>query len=524
MPTNRRRSGARVLTRPGGIAALALATALSGCATSALDRAPAQPDRPWQPATTSSGEIVPGTSPARPAAAAPQGYVLPANPAAATMPAAPTIDPTRTYDLPDLIDIAEATNPETRIAWNEARNVALAAGIARSTYLPRLTASALGGYQTAHGSGSALGLNGGQDLTASGSISAISLQWLLFDFGERSAIVEAVDQGTVVANILFTAAHQKLIHDVSLTFYAYSAARSRASSADRSLQDAQDVQRAAENRYKQGVGTVIEVAQTRQATAQARLAQIQAEGAAQDASITLMAAMGIPPLTKLKIADVTGRSLSPAMETSVEKIISAALARRPDVLAAYAAQKASLANVRAARAEFLPKFFVSATGAYTTGGLDVTAIPAVGASQAPTVNLSNHRLGATILGGVTIPLYDGGTRDAALEQAKARADNAGLALTRVKEEAVRQIVIADNALRTSLAAHEAANALLSAAQTTYDAAFAAYRHGVGSSTDVLVAERQLLEARNGAADVYSTALSAAATLALATGSLGTAPQ
>ena len=501
-----------------------MAAALSGCATSALDRAPTQPDRPWQPATTSSGEIIPGATPKSPGTATLQGYVLPANPAAATMPAAPTIDPARTYDLPDLIDIAEATNPETRIAWNEARNAALAAGIARSTYLPRITASALGGYQTAHGHGSTLGVDTSQDVSASGSISAVSLQWLLFDFGERSAIVEAVDQGTVIANILFTAAHQKLIHDVSLAFYAYSAAHARASSAARSLQDAQDVQLAAEDRYKHGIGTVIEVAQARQAAAQARLAQVQAEGAAEDASITLMAAMGIPPLTKLKVSDVSGRPLSSAMESSVAQILSAALARRPDVLAAYAAQKASLANVRAARAEFLPKFFVSATGAYTTGGLDVTAIPSVGASQAPTVNLSNRRLGATIMGGVTIPLYDGGTRDAALEQAKARADNAGLALTRVKEEAVRQIVIADNALRTSLAAHDAAGALLAAAQTTYDAALAAYRHGVGSSTDVLVAERQLLEARNGAADIYSTALSAAATLALATGSLGAAPQ
>src|ERR1700761_6526667 len=111
LPADRRRANMRALTRPGGIVTLTLATALSGCATSALDRAPAQPDRPWQPPTTASGEIVPGASPTRSAAATQQGYVLPSNPAAATMPAAPTIDPARTYDLPDLIDIAEATNP-----------------------------------------------------------------------------------------------------------------------------------------------------------------------------------------------------------------------------------------------------------------------------------------------------------------------------------------------------------------------------------------------------------------------------
>jgi outer membrane protein TolC len=41
----------------------------------------------------------------------------------------------------------------------------------------------------------------------------------------------------------------------------------------------------------------------------------------------------------------------------VERVISAALARRPGVLTAYAAQIASLANFHATAAEFLPKVF-----------------------------------------------------------------------------------------------------------------------------------------------------------------------
>ena len=47
------------------------------------------------------------------------------------------------------------------------------------------------------------------------------------------------------------------------------------------------------------------------------------------------------------------------------------------------------------------------------------------------------------------------------------------------------------------------------------------RNGVGSITDVTIAERQLLVAQNVATD--STALSSAATLALAAGILGSAP-
>lgn len=79
-------------------------------------------------------------------------------------------------------------------------------------------------------------------------------------------------------------------------------------------------------------------------------------------------------------------------------------------------------------------------------------------------------------------------------------------------------------LRTSLAAYAAATSVASAANTTFDAALAAYRSGVGSITDVTVAETQLLQAKNTSTDAYSAALSAAATLALSTGSLGAPPQ
>jgi outer membrane protein len=55
-----------------------------------------------------------------------------------------------------------------------------------------------------------------------------------------------------------------------------------------------------------------------------------------------------------------------------------------------------------------------------------------------------------------------------------------------------------NTLKTSLAAYRASTVLAAAAQTTFDAALAAYRNGVGSITDVTTAERQLLAARNAA--------------------------
>lgn len=65
--------------------------------------------------------------------------------------------------------------------------------------------------------------------------------------------------------------------------------------------------------------------------------------------------------------------------------------------------------------------------------------------------------------GVTIPLYDSGLRSAMLAQARNAADSASTRLARSREEAVRQIVTAQNTLQTTLTAHAAAKELLAAA-------------------------------------------------------------
>jgi len=139
------------------------------------------------------------------------------------------------------------------------------------------------------------------------------------------------------------------------------------------------------------------------------------------------------------------------------------------------------------------------------------------------VNINGGRCNGTIIAGVTRPLYDGGARSAALTEARTDADNADAKLRHVREDAVYQIVLADNALHAGLSAYAASGALVSVAQTTFDTALTAYRSDVGSITDLTIALGQLLQASNASSDAYITALSAAAIIALSTGALGQAP-
>ena len=58
------------------------------------------------------------------------------------------LQPRRVYDLPNLIDLAQLTNPETRDAWQATRAAAARLGIAEGTYLPTLGAIGMASMPT----------------------------------------------------------------------------------------------------------------------------------------------------------------------------------------------------------------------------------------------------------------------------------------------------------------------------------------------------------------------------------------
>lgn len=520
--------------------------ALAHCATAALETAPPSPDRPWQPTTSETGELVPpGQAQAMPhrGLRLPDGYTLPSNPAVLTRASSPELPPRpgRPYALAELIDIAQSTNPATRRAWNTARDAALAVGIARSIYLPQLTATVVGGYTHSGQEGGNVSLsNAGQigaainnglntldgvtrnrDTTRSGSgeVQTLGMQWLLFDFGKRDATIEAARQAQIATNVLFTAAHQQTIYAVTTAFHTHAAAEARLTLVRQALANARAVQMAAEARLKHGQGTIVDVTQAQQITAQNELRLVRAQGDVQDTLLALATAMGVTAEGEIATETMSGRALTLQDATLTDAMVKTAVSRRPDVLAAYAAARAARNQVTAAHDEFLPKIFVSGNIAYTTGHLALSSVPGIGSDSTPTLNLSSNRFSSLILGGISVPVFDGGLRAAMLKQAQNHSDSAETTLRDTVNNATRQIVTAENAVHTSLAAYAAATRLETAARTSFDAAFAAYRSGAGSLTQATIAQNALLDATVSRSDAYHAALIAAASLAFATGEL-----
>jgi outer membrane protein TolC len=102
------------------------------------------------------------------------------------------LDPSHTYSLAELIDLAERNNPRTRIAWERARQFANELGIAKSAYYPILAGVAVFADQRIiNPFPKPLAPRGYVMVEIPAVVPQVTLQYLIFDFGKREAQVDA---------------------------------------------------------------------------------------------------------------------------------------------------------------------------------------------------------------------------------------------------------------------------------------------------------------------------------------------
>jgi outer membrane protein len=416
----------------------------------------------------------------------------------------------RHYNLAELIDLAQRINPETREAWEQARQAALAVGLVDSSYAPQISIEAIAGIQrTPLPIPTTVNPKGYFISNTVEAIPTVALKWLLFDFGRRDGQEQAARANSFVANVGFTGVHQKLIFAVSRAYFSLGAARGRVTAAEQALKTAETVQDAAQSRRERGLATVVVVAQAQRQTAQARLNLTRASGDERTAYANLVAAIGLPADTHIDITDSSEQALPAEPPENLSALVQAALRSRPDVIAALGKIEAAEGEVKSKRADHYPTISLIGQVYQNMGSLSSDGSP----------YSSVNKPGGNILLTLSWPLFDGGTRNTRDSVAQSQVAAARDKLAEVRDAAVQQVVSAYSDLRTSLAAYAAAVTVREASQTSYDAAFDAYLHGVGTYTDVATEQTALARADSDKEDAHANVFTAAAALAFATGAI-----
>src|SRR5689334_7065662 len=265
------------------------------------------------------------------------------------------IEVDRTYSLAELIDLAEAHNPETRVAWESARAQAAAVGIARSELFPALAAVALAAVNRDY---VGLGSQFFRQTIPTFELS-MNLNYTIFDFGARRGRINAEVARLLASNFGFNDVHRQLIYDVSQAYYRLLNANGQEEAAGASLVNAQAVQQAAEERLRNGLATLPDVLEARSATAQAQYDLQSVLGTEQITRGDLATALGSSAATRIRVQPLSEVPTPESTADTVEQAIFRALEQRPDLQAQAAHFRLAQAERQEARAAYYPSLTVS---------------------------------------------------------------------------------------------------------------------------------------------------------------------
>ena len=438
-----------------------------------------------------------------------------------------SINPRKVYNLAELIDIAERNNPETRVAWERARQAAAAVGLSESAYYPFLVASAAAGYDRAfipfptlavdqkklltNPSLNDVKITGGGSLVTESRLyrAELNAKWLLLDFGERSAVVAAAREQLMMANVGFNATHQKIVFQVTDRFYELGTARQKVLVARSSLEAASTIEQAVQARVDSGLATKPELLQAQQQSAQSEFDVEATTGLESDARVALVESIGLLPTVPLKVADLGQRSTSEQTNGSVDELIARALSQRPDLVAKLANVHAKQNGIQKVRAEYYPKVAIDAHVSETELDVSIAGSKYFGDNK-PT-------FGAFLT--ASVPIFDGFARRHKMEMAESELRGAENELAGARDSAVREVWKAYTDFKTALRKQDSATKLVTASQNAFDAVLESYKNGLSTYPEIVGAQRNLASARSVSHDTQSAIFTTATALALSTGDL-----
>ena len=397
------------------------------------------------------------------------------------------VDPGNTCSLAELVNLAEAHNPETRLAWERARSQAAALGVARSELYPTLAAAALS--QT--GRSEVLFGNRFDGQVVQDFQVELDLNYNVFDFGARSGRINAAGAQVLAANFAFNDTHRTVIYQVEQAYYRLLNSMGQEDAARASLSNAQAVEQAAGDRLKNGLATLPDVLEARSATAQAEYDLQAVLGAEQNARGDLSTAVGTSATTVIHAEPLDRVPIPESIGDTADQAINRALNKRPDLMQQVAEIRSANARVEEARAGYYPALSLSVSpAAQSLYGLQS---PYPWSHTADLVGALSFNLQWTV--------FDGGARKNKLAEARANVHAAEAQANVTSNQIADEVWTAYSNLNTAFRQRQSALALLEAASQSYNAALESYNYGVRSLLDVTAAQRTLAQARS--ADVLA---------------------
>lgn len=370
------------------------------------------------------------------------------------------------YTLTNLLDIALRNSPDTRQAWAEGRAAAANWAVTRSSYWPQVDFSIESAY------GQIPSVQGGRSYATAGA----TLQYLLLDFGGRSAEAKAAREALVATNWNHNQTIQDVLRDVPQAYHTYMGSIALERAAVKNLEDALTTLRSTEARKESGVSTIADVLQARASADQARLDLATRKGAVKISKGSLATAVGWTADTDFEVAPDVKHPPVRDMSKNVGMLVEEAKEQRPAVGAAQAAVRQAIAEVDYARAQ---------------------PFPTLGAGGILQWQRANNAPDGVYYAGfqLKVPIFYGFKMQNAIRQAKFELEAARAGLAKTEQTVVQEVWDAYQNFNTAVEQYKASKTLLASASESYDVSLGRYRQGAADITELLNAQNTLASAR-----------------------------
>jgi outer membrane protein TolC len=392
------------------------------------------------------------------------------------------IDLHRRYTLAELIDLAQRHNPETRVAWEEAKARAASLGVARSALFPTIAAVALAATIR-----QAVLIGEFFHRQTEGVFQpTLHIEYLVFDFGGRGGAIDLAKANLLVANLNFNDTHRRIIFQIASAYYRMLNAAGQRDAAEISLKNAQTVEEDASNRLSNGLATKPDVLEATAVRAQSDYDLQAAIGAEDIARGDLATVLGLPPGTAFEVQGIGELATPSAMADSIDQDIDRAFAQRPELLAQVARVRASNAAIKQARSTYFPVLGFSGDGGLARAYGQQDLLP------------GHYAQGEYWDVGLQLKwtLFDGTRREHEIAEAQAEKKAAQATIDNLRDQVADEVWTAYTNMRTALRQQQAATALLAASGQSYEAARESYGYGVRNLLDVVSAQKTLAQARS----------------------------
>lgn len=400
-----------------------------------------------------------------------------------------------------------ATNPTTRAAFFRARAASSQIGEEKAAYLPVVNAAFEGGLDRWYTPATAA-----PDIFQRRQASTIlSLEYLLLDFGRRSANVARAVAFYEAAGLVYERKIQEVVFLIQSRYFAHESAlwQERAASAMRDF--ARTAFQTIRLESSTGLAARPELLQAQKNLLDAEYNVDKARALVRNTLGELCIASGLPADTPLKLSGAELPPDSAVLRQSASRLVEAALASRPDLAARAAEVRASNAAVQRAEADFLPEIRLEGNYAYSAFQYDSQT---GGAKKSNADSINGY--GAFLT--VSWDLFDGFER---VERLKHRRDEEKASredLAAARLGATRDVWIAYQDSFSAAGRVEFAEGFVVSANENFAAAESAYQAGLIPVAELADAASQLASARFARAEAVADYSIVLASLALAMGS------